>query len=425
MSTTSRPRPCVAICPRSSAWVSYAASTAAWCPPSSLSLIESGIRERDQVNTETKERIARAALDRLPPAGGTILLDAGSTTVRLATAPPAGPRAHGRHPRGPDRRAAGRPAPPRPPRCSPGASVGPRRRPSAPTPSRRSPTSASTSRSSAPTASPPTTGSPRPIPTRPRSSGRSSACGHLVVALADASKFGLETAVRFASPRRHRRRGHRRRRRPERRPGEAGIEVADRKSVVARRGGDPHDRHPDRQPQPRPHGQPDRSPRARRRPAGRVGDLAGRRQGREHLPRLCRRRPADDRRAARCQGRPVRARAARGRHRLPTGAARGRPAREHHDHRARRHHHQAQQPRAAGDPGTARGARATRSYAVPAAPTGSSWPARCRPAPLPSGTPSWSPPCEAPAHASPSTPATHRSRRSSTRCRTTRPAHRT
>src|SRR6476469_636187 len=57
-------------------------------PPSSLSLIESGIRERAEVNTETKERIARAALDRLPPAGGTILLDAGSTTVRLATVLP-------------------------------------------------------------------------------------------------------------------------------------------------------------------------------------------------------------------------------------------------------------------------------------------------------------------------------------------------
>jgi DeoR family fructose operon transcriptional repressor len=53
-------------------------------PPNSLSLIESGIRERDQVNTEPKERIARAALAQLPPAGGTMLLDAGSTTVRLA-----------------------------------------------------------------------------------------------------------------------------------------------------------------------------------------------------------------------------------------------------------------------------------------------------------------------------------------------------
>lgn len=54
-------------------------------PPASLSLIEAGLRERDQVNTERKERIARAALDRLPPAGGTVLLDAGTTTSRLAS----------------------------------------------------------------------------------------------------------------------------------------------------------------------------------------------------------------------------------------------------------------------------------------------------------------------------------------------------
>jgi DeoR family fructose operon transcriptional repressor len=54
-------------------------------PPASLSLIESGLRERDQVNIEIKERIARAALDRLPMAGGTVLLDAGSTTGRLAS----------------------------------------------------------------------------------------------------------------------------------------------------------------------------------------------------------------------------------------------------------------------------------------------------------------------------------------------------
>ena len=103
-------------------------------PPSSLSLIESGIGERDQINTETKQRIARAALDRLPPTGGTILLDAGSTTMQLAALLP------------PDRklmvvthavpiaaRLVGQP-----------------------------------SRSWAPTASPPTTASPRPTPRRPR-----------------------------------------------------------------------------------------------------------------------------------------------------------------------------------------------------------------------------------------------------------------
>jgi DeoR family transcriptional regulator, fructose operon transcriptional repressor len=54
-------------------------------PPASLSLIEAGLRERDQVNTERKERIARAALEQLPPTGGTILLDAGTTTSRLAS----------------------------------------------------------------------------------------------------------------------------------------------------------------------------------------------------------------------------------------------------------------------------------------------------------------------------------------------------
>jgi DeoR family fructose operon transcriptional repressor len=58
-------------------------------PPSSLSLIESGIRERDQVNTERKMGIARAAVAQLPPPGGTVLIDAGSTTVRLATLLPA------------------------------------------------------------------------------------------------------------------------------------------------------------------------------------------------------------------------------------------------------------------------------------------------------------------------------------------------
>ncbi|MBO0847320.1 MAG: DeoR/GlpR transcriptional regulator [Nocardioides sp.] len=54
-------------------------------PPASLSFMEPGLRERDQVNIEAKEQIARAALDRLPPSGGTMVLDAGSTTSRLAS----------------------------------------------------------------------------------------------------------------------------------------------------------------------------------------------------------------------------------------------------------------------------------------------------------------------------------------------------
>lgn len=54
-------------------------------PANSLAVIESGLLERDQANTPEKERIARAALDLLPPAGSTVILDAGSTTARLAS----------------------------------------------------------------------------------------------------------------------------------------------------------------------------------------------------------------------------------------------------------------------------------------------------------------------------------------------------
>lgn len=53
-------------------------------PASSLAAIESALVERDQANTREKERVARAALALLPPAGSTILLDAGSTTHRFA-----------------------------------------------------------------------------------------------------------------------------------------------------------------------------------------------------------------------------------------------------------------------------------------------------------------------------------------------------
>ena len=53
-------------------------------PASALAVIEAGLGERDQANTDAKDRIAEAALDLLPPADGTVLLDAGSTTSRLA-----------------------------------------------------------------------------------------------------------------------------------------------------------------------------------------------------------------------------------------------------------------------------------------------------------------------------------------------------
>ena len=54
-------------------------------PASSLAVIESGLVERDSANTAEKERIARAALQLLPPAGSTVLIDAGSTTQRFAS----------------------------------------------------------------------------------------------------------------------------------------------------------------------------------------------------------------------------------------------------------------------------------------------------------------------------------------------------
>ena len=159
------------------------------------------------------------------------------------------------------------------------------------------------------------------------------------------------------------------------------------------------------------------------RPARRVGDLAGRRQGRQHLPRLRRRRPA--RRSPCCPAAKddpfVLELLAAGIDCRPVEHAR-RPPRQHHHHRARRHHHQAQQPRPAGHPAAARASsqealvrraaqrRLDRAGRLAAA-------RRARP----SGTPSWSPPCAAPAPASPSTPATPRSRRWSTRCPTGAP----
>ena len=53
-------------------------------PASSLSVIESGLGERDQANTAAKDAIAVAAVQQLPPSGATVVIDAGSTTSRLA-----------------------------------------------------------------------------------------------------------------------------------------------------------------------------------------------------------------------------------------------------------------------------------------------------------------------------------------------------
>src|SRR5680860_148200 len=51
----------------------------------SLGGSESGLTERDSANTAEKDRIAKAALALLPPPGSTVLIDAGSTTSRLAS----------------------------------------------------------------------------------------------------------------------------------------------------------------------------------------------------------------------------------------------------------------------------------------------------------------------------------------------------
>ena len=57
-------------------------------PASSLTVIEAGLLERDQVNPGAKDAIAAAAVKLLPPPGSVIVLDAGSTTARLATVLP-------------------------------------------------------------------------------------------------------------------------------------------------------------------------------------------------------------------------------------------------------------------------------------------------------------------------------------------------
>lgn len=53
-------------------------------PADTLSVIESALAERDSANTVEKDRIAQAAMALLPASGSTVLIDAGSTTSRLA-----------------------------------------------------------------------------------------------------------------------------------------------------------------------------------------------------------------------------------------------------------------------------------------------------------------------------------------------------
>jgi DeoR family transcriptional regulator, fructose operon transcriptional repressor len=53
-------------------------------PAASLSVLEIAVNERDLAQSDQKDRVAVAALDLLPPTGGSVLLDAGTTTARLA-----------------------------------------------------------------------------------------------------------------------------------------------------------------------------------------------------------------------------------------------------------------------------------------------------------------------------------------------------
>ncbi len=57
-------------------------------PAGSLTTIEAELAERATTNTDLKDAIARAALAQLPPDGSTLLFDAGTTTARLAAALP-------------------------------------------------------------------------------------------------------------------------------------------------------------------------------------------------------------------------------------------------------------------------------------------------------------------------------------------------
>ena len=53
-------------------------------PASALTATEPGVGEREYTRAEQKDAIAAAALDFLPPPGGSTVLDAGTTTGRLA-----------------------------------------------------------------------------------------------------------------------------------------------------------------------------------------------------------------------------------------------------------------------------------------------------------------------------------------------------
>ncbi|TSD96605.1 DeoR/GlpR transcriptional regulator [Skermania sp. ID1734] len=53
-------------------------------PVRALRLVESAVGERESTRAEYKDSIAAAAIDYLPPSGASVLIDAGTTTARMA-----------------------------------------------------------------------------------------------------------------------------------------------------------------------------------------------------------------------------------------------------------------------------------------------------------------------------------------------------
>jgi DeoR family fructose operon transcriptional repressor len=52
-------------------------------PVDTLTMVETGLKDRDAANIEQKRRIAARAVELIPASGATVLMDAGSTTARL------------------------------------------------------------------------------------------------------------------------------------------------------------------------------------------------------------------------------------------------------------------------------------------------------------------------------------------------------
>ena len=53
-------------------------------PAAALTVLETAVADRDASHSEQKDRVAQAALGFLPTTGGSVILDAGTTTARLA-----------------------------------------------------------------------------------------------------------------------------------------------------------------------------------------------------------------------------------------------------------------------------------------------------------------------------------------------------